>query len=104
MQVTDNDYFNACTVCEIVLFVFGIINPNYETTSNSGEFQVGVYQNSKYAQFNGNSGEINMQVAPGYLNLYLTTVDNYYSRTDNEFTFNFSTSVAIPSAFENGAL
>jgi hypothetical protein len=104
LRVSENNYFQACYSCQIVLTIYGIINPNYETTTNTGNFIVGVYQNSMYEQLNQNSGELNIEPAPGFLDLYSTEVDNYYSRTNNIFTFDFLTSVSIPSISKNGAV
>lgn len=104
LQVIDGDYYTACSGCSITLFVFGVVNPNYSLSSNSGEFIVGVLQSNSYTQLNENSGELSMNLAPGFLNLYETTVNNFDSRTDNSFTFNFTTSVSIPSSSNSGAI
>lgn len=103
LKVIDHEAYENCESCSIILYIWGIINPNYEKT-NSGQFKVGILNVDYFEQLNENSGEIGMIPAPGYLNLISTEVNNLYARTDNKFTFNVTTATSIPSSDNLGAI
>ena len=104
LQITDHDPYINCESCSITLFIWGVINPNYEKSSNTGQFKIGILQTDHFPMLNEASGELGMIPAAGYLNLWTTTAQNLYSRYDNTFTFNFTTSTSIPSSSNLGAV
>lgn len=104
LRIIDHDAYIYCSSCNIVLFIYGVINPNHELSSNTGQFKIGVYSSSAFSMLNENSGELDMLTAAGFLNLFETVGDNEDVRTINVFTFNFTTSVSIPSIENQGAV
>ena len=104
LTVKGHSYYKACTSCKVSLFVYGIINPNFKSTSNTGGFKLGTLKDHRYTQYNQNAGELDIDQAPNLLQFYNLTVANQHARSLNSFTLNFTTEDSVPSSQDNGAI
>ncbi|CAG9310830.1 unnamed protein product [Blepharisma stoltei] len=102
ITIYDHDYFSACSSCSFTIFIFGVINPNYSYTDNTGDFSIGIISSYTYTQLNEQAGELDIEPAPHYSNILSTTFSNTYARTSNNIAFNITTTGSIPTSKEKG--
>jgi histone deacetylase 6 len=101
LQVVGHSAFTACTTCSVNVHVYGVVNPRKTTTSN---LQIGMLKDNRYTETNLSSGTFKVLEAPGYNNVLETTLENQYSRYDNSFSFNMTTTLNIPTIQYEGAI
>ncbi|CAG9324854.1 unnamed protein product [Blepharisma stoltei] len=101
--VSKHDAFKACSSCQIVLYTYGIKNPNY-SGSATDSIKIGILSGSSYKEYNEYAGTITTVAAPKYNNLMNTTTDNLYARYTGTFFFNFTTTSSIPVSSNGGEI
>jgi len=104
LQVQGNDPFTACSTCQIVLTVYGILNPQKSPTSNTGQFQAGTLAGVQYLEFTSQAAALDLLPPPSLNTLNNLTLDNYDSRAANSMVFNMTLTLTIPMASHGGAV
>lgn len=104
LQVQGNDSFTACSTCQIVLTVYGILNPQKSPTSNTGQFQAGTLAGVQYLEFTAQAAALDLLSPPSLNTINNLTLDNYDSRADNRMVFNMTVTLTIPMASYGGAV
>jgi histone deacetylase 6 len=104
LEVKGQDKFVACTSCNIVITVHGVINPNKYTSATSGDFIIGVRKDKTYSQYKSAVGALTFVAAPAINDLLTSSVLTLDSRSDNDIYLNFTTSNTIPKSSYNGAV
>ena len=104
LQVQGNDDFTACSTCRISLSVYGIMNPQKSSTSNTGQFQIGTLNGVHYIEFTPQAAALDL-LSPPYLNtINDLTFENSNSRALNSMQFNMTLTQQIPMASHGGAI
>ena len=98
--VTNFDAY-SCASCEIVLSIAGVINP---IQGNTGQFLIGILDDSLYTEANEYSGFVTINSAPNYLEIIHTVTENSYSRYSQTFMFNITCNQTIPTTVNGGKI
>jgi len=90
----------------ISVSVYGVINPNQNINSNTGQFKVATYyQNTQvFIDSNDAAGSFEPIAAPGWSTLYNITATNLNSRLKADYTFNFTSYLGVLSTLSQGAV
>ncbi|CAG9322608.1 unnamed protein product [Blepharisma stoltei] len=104
ISITGFEYFPSCLTCQISLSIYGIINPNYHSSTQTGEFWIGIITGDSYQELNEYSGKLTLSAAPGYNDVVHTTTLYPYARFVSYYTFNMTTSNYIPTTENGGAI
>jgi hypothetical protein len=80
--------------------VNGVVNPNLDITTNTGQFIIALLtQNTQnYIDCNPQSGALIIATAPGWSTLFDVSASNRYTRLPANYIFNFTASIALPPA------
>jgi hypothetical protein len=104
LEVQGNDPFTPCSSCQIVLTVYGIVNPQKSPTSNTGQFQAGTLAGVQYLEFTSQAAALDLLSPPSLNTINNLTLSNYDSRAANNMLFNMTLTLTIPMASHGGAV
>ena len=104
LAFTSTESFTSCKTCTISLVVYGVMNPQRLTGSNSGQFKIGTYTAPSYSEYNEAAGLLTFLAAPSYNNLYSITVSNGNARDVNDWVLNMTMTQTIPQTNYKGAI
>lgn len=86
--------------------VSGIVNPNLDITTNTGNFIIAtIIKNTQYyIDCNDAAGALFMDSAPGWSTLYNVSSTNLYTRVTTDYSFNFTATALIPPTNQQGSI
>ena len=102
LTITSDEIYYACKTCSIKLSIYGIVNPNSRITT--GQFAIGIKQVNSFIELNEYSGTLQILPAGDYLDIESILHSSLDSRAVALMSFNLTTSKAIPSTEDEGAI
>lgn len=90
----------------ITINIYGVINPNQNINSDTGQFKIATYYTNTeiFVDSNSAAGSFEPLPAPNWSTLFNVTATNLYARLPADYTFNFTSFLGIPSTASQGAI
>jgi hypothetical protein len=80
--VSGHQGYTYCATCSIVLYVYGVYNPQKIANTTIGQFSLGFIKSRTFSQYIRSAGTVTLQSAPGYNNIIETLTDSTSSRLE----------------------
>jgi hypothetical protein len=96
LKVNGHNTYKATDTSTITIGVYGIVNPNTDTASYTGQIAVGIRSGKNYSEYNAAAGRFQILQSPGLNNLITTITSNTNSRDTATYSFNTTTQNTIP--------
>ena len=104
VTITGHGGYTQCQTCSISLYIYGALNPAYNSGTATGQFKIGASKDRHYSNYNDNAGTVTFKSAPGYNNVLETLTDSTSSRLETNMQFNITTQQTIPRSSNQGAV